>query len=154
MKEIRTFVTTDAKTGEVFSTNTLEVKAGSGIKVTATSEDQRESYKGHQEDIEEMREAIDDAYFHLIFKYRTVIFKELEEKVPGNKNNIHIIRFIILASYQTFGGKLLDKNRNRIKKSSLKKIWDTDNRNGINETYKILKFFKSFLNLAIFFLSS
>ena len=44
----------------------------------------------------------------------------------------------MLATCQTFGGKLFDSNKNEIKKSSLKKIWDTDNRNGINETYNLL----------------
>lgn len=141
MKEIRTFVTTDAKTGEVFSTNTLEVKPGSGIKVTATSEAQRESYKHKQELIKEIKEFIaenEGAYVHLIFRYGSPLFHELEEKAPGNKNNIHVIRFMMLATCLTFGGNLFDDNRNRIKKSSLKNIWDVQNRNSINETYDIL----------------
>ena len=53
---------------------------------------------------------------------------ELTEKYEGNKANIHIIRFIILASYSTFGGTLRDENGHQIKKSNLTKIWDTQNR--------------------------
>ena len=100
----------------------VEVKEGTRVGINSTTESQRESYKKHEEDVEEYKEQNDDAFFHLIFKYGTIIFRELEEKAPGNKCNIHIIRFIILASYLTFGGKLLDDNGHRIKKSSLKKI--------------------------------
>lgn len=137
MKEYETFTRTDDK-GEIIESKRVEVKAGTQVKIVTTTENQRESYKGHEEDVEEMRETNTDAYFHLIFKYGTIIFRELEEKAPGSKCNIHIIRFIILASHITFNGNLLDKNGHRIKKSSLKKIWDIENRNGVNETYKLL----------------
>lgn len=63
---------------------------------------------------------------------------KLQTKCGGNKDNIHIIRFIQLATYTIFGGNLFDRNKNEIKKSSLSKIWDTTSRNSINETYKIL----------------
>ena len=138
MKEYEEYELTNKTTGEVVSTTKVEAKAGTRVGINSTTESQRESYKRHEEDVEEYKEQNDDAFFHLIFKYGTIIFRELEEKVPGNKCNIHIIRFIILASYLTFGGKLLDDNGHRIKKSSLKKIWDVQNRNSINETYNLL----------------
>lgn len=138
MKEYETFTTTN-ESGDIINTTRIEKKPGSGIIVKATTEEQRDAYKNHENDIKEFKEENNDAFFHLIFKYGTTIFKELEEKVPGTKCNIHIIRFIILACYSTFGGKLFDEARHRIKKSSLKRIWDTENRNGINETYSILK---------------
>lgn len=139
MKEYKTFELTDKETGEVISSAKQEIKYGSQVSIKITTEEQRNSYKKHEEAVEEYKEENDDAFFHLIFKYGTIIFKELEEKAPGSKCNIHIIRFIILASYSTFGGKLFDDSRHRIKKSSLKKIWDTENRNGVNETYNLLK---------------
>lgn len=139
MKEYKTFKLTDEETGEVISTTKAEIKPGTQVGIKATTEEQRESYKYHKELVEEYKEFNSDAYFHLIFKYGTIIFRELEEKAPGNKCNIHSIRFIVLASYITFNGNLLDKNGHRIKKSSLKKIWDTENRNGVNETYNLLK---------------
>ena len=46
---------------------------------------------------------------------------------------------MMLATCLTFGGKLFDDNNNRVKKSSLKNIWDVSNRNSINETYNLLK---------------
>ena len=138
MSEYKTYDLIDKETGEVIGSKTVDIKPGRRTGIATSTDESRDAYKRHQEDIEEMKETIDDAYFHLIFKYRTVIFRELEERLSGNKNNIHVIRFIILASYQTFGGNLLDKNRHRIKKSSLKKIWDTTNRNSINETYNLL----------------
>lgn len=120
-------------------TKEYELKPGDKIVSRVVTENQSNSYKQHEESVEEYKEQNDDAFFHLIFKYGTIIFRELEEKIPGSKCNIHIIRFIVLASYVTFGGKLFDSNKNRIKKSSLKKIWDVQNRNGVNETYNLLK---------------
>lgn len=79
------------------------------------------------------------SYFHLIYKYGYPILDKLQSKCEGNKSNIHIVRFIQLATYVTFGGRLFDKNNNEIKKSSLSKIWDTTNRNSVNETYNLLK---------------
>lgn len=71
-------------------------------------------------------------FIHNIYKYKEPYMKQLE-------NNIDIIRFIILASYSTFGGRLFDKNNNEIKKSSLKNIWGVKNRASINQTYEKLK---------------
>lgn len=83
--------------------------------------------------------ANEGSFVHMIYKYRQPILDKLQTKCEGNKVNIHIIRFIQLATYSTFGGKLFDNNKNRIKKSSLKTIWDTTSRNSINETYELLK---------------
>lgn len=142
MSEYKTIIYTDGDTGEAIGSTKAEIKPGTQIKVTVTQEEQRESYKNHQEAIEEMKETIaedEGAFVHLIYKYGTAIFRELEEKVPGNKNNIHVIRFMMLATCLTFGGNLFDDNKHRVKKSSLKRIWDVQNRNSINETYEILK---------------
>ncbi len=138
MSEYTTYELTNTKTGEVIASTTVEVTPGKQVGITATSEESRDANRRHQEDVEEMREEIDDAYFHLIYKYGTVIFRELEEKLSDNKNNIHIIRFVILASHITWHGNLSDSNDHRVKKSSLKKIWDTTSRNSINETYDLL----------------
>lgn len=78
------------------------------------------------------------SYVHLIYKYGYPLMDKLQTECEGSKSNIHIIRFIQLATYSTFGGKLFDEDRNRIKKSSLSKIWNTTNRVSINETYNIL----------------
>ena len=77
-------------------------------------------------------------YFHLIYKYSYPIMVELQSKCEGTNANIHIMRFMILGTHMTFGGKLFDDNRNEIKKSSLSKIWDVKNRQSINETYNLL----------------
>ena len=142
MSEYTTYELTNTKTGEVIASTTVEVKPGKQVGITATSEEQRDAYKHHLELVEEIKDAIaedEGAFVHLIYKYGTAIFNELEEKLSGNKNNIHIIRFMMLAVHMTFGGKLFDDNKHRIKKSSLKHIWDVANRNSINETYNLLK---------------
>ena len=65
---------------------------------------------------------------------------ENHEKCKGNKANLHIMRFIILGTYLNFSNNLYDNNNNRIKKSSLSKIWHTkNNRKSVNETFEILK---------------
>lgn len=142
MKEYKTFELTDKETGEVISTTKAEIKPGTQVGIKATTEEQRDSYKHKLELIKEIKEFIEEnegSYVHLLFRYGAPIFRELEEKVPGSKCNTHVIRFMMLATCLTFKGKLLDKNGHRVKKSSLKKIWDIENRNGVNETYNLLK---------------
>lgn len=141
MKEYKTFELTDKETGEVINSAKLEMKPGSQIGIKATTEQQRESYKHKQELTQAIKEFIaenEGSYVHLLFKYGAPLFQKLEEKVPGNKNNTHVIRFMMLATCLTFGGKLFDSNKNRVKKSSLKNIWDTTSKNSINETYNVL----------------
>ena len=141
MSEYKTYDLIDKDTGEVIDSTTVEIKPGRRTGIATSSEDQRDAYKHKLELDKEMADFIKEnegAFIHLIYKYGSVIFKELEEKLSGNKSNIHIIRFIILATYQTFGGKLFDDDKHRIKKSSLKHIWDTTNRNSVNETYDLL----------------
>lgn len=89
-------------------------------------------------DIQKHIQENEGSFVHLIYKYGYPLMDKLQAKFKGNKSNIHIIRFIHLATYSTFGGKLFDSNRNRIKKSSLGNIWDTSSRNSINETYNLL----------------
>lgn len=120
-------------------TKEYELKPGDKLVSRIVTENQSNSNKYHKDLVEEYKEQNDEAFFHLIFKYGTIIFKELEEKAPGSKCNIHIIRFIILASYVTYKGNLIDKYGHNIKKSSLKKIWGIENRNGVNDTYNLLK---------------
>lgn len=141
MSEYKTYDLIDKETGEVIDSRTVEIKPGRQTGIVTSSEDQRDAYKHKLELDKEMADFIKEnegAFIHLIYKYGSVIFKELEEKLSGNKSNIHIIRFIILATYMTFGGKLFDDDKHRIKKSSLKHIWDVSNRNSINETYNLL----------------
>lgn len=139
-REYETYTLTN-EAGDIVKVTEMEVKEGNAIKVTVTTEDQREGYKHKLELDEQMREFIkknEGAFIHLIFKYGATIFKELEEKAPGSKCNTHIIRFMMLTTCLTFGGNLFDSSKNRVKKSSLKRIWDTSSRNSINETYDLL----------------
>lgn len=141
MSEYKTYDLIDKDTGEVIDSKTVETKPGRRTGISTSSEDQRDAYKYKLELDKEMADFIKEnegAFIHLIYKYGSVIFRELEEKLSGNKSNIHIIRFIILATYMTFGGKLFDDDKHRIKKSSLKHIWDTTSRNSINESYNLL----------------
>lgn len=104
------------------------------------NEKQKENYKKHCKEIEGIKEFTDEqgAFVNLIFKYGSIIFKEIEDRAEGNKGNIHVIRFIMLAAKTNYEGELMN-NRKRIKKSDLSKIWDTTSKNSINDTYKILK---------------
>ena len=77
-------------------------------------------------------------YIHLRYIYQTPIFQELVKEVGHTKANTHIIRLIKLASLLTWNNTLYDSNRNRVKKSSLGKIWGITNRAEIKGTYDIL----------------
>lgn len=141
MKEYKTFELTDKETGEVISTTKAEIKPGTQVGIKATTEEQRDSYKHKLELNKEIKAFIEEnegVFVHLMFKYGAPIFKELEEREPGSKCNTHVIRFMMLATCLTFGGKLFDSNKHRVKKSSLKNIWDTTSKNSINETYNLL----------------
>ena len=116
-----------------------------GESVNITNKSQTEGYKKKLEkdskviELSEYFNLTDGDYFHLIYKYYFPLMEKLQSKKEGNTSNIHIVRFIKLATHVTFGGRLFDDNRNEIKKSSLAKIWDVKNRSSINETYNLLK---------------
>lgn len=115
------------------------LKDGEAIEIINIK--QREAIKRkskNKNEIQEHIEANEGAFIHLIYKYGQPLMDKLQAKCEGNKSNIHIIRLIQLATHSTFGGKLFDSNWNRIKKSSLSKIWDVKDRKGINNTYSLL----------------
>lgn len=116
------------------------IKKNEQLKIE--NEKQSNSYCKKKKNIIEIQDHIqknEGAFVHLKYKYGNPFVDKLQAKCEGSKSNIHIIRLLQLATYSTFGGKLFDKNRNEIKKSSLSKIWDTSNRKSVNETYNLLK---------------
>lgn len=130
----------DTDTGEVLG-NVLLKNKSEQLVMKVVNEKQVRAIKKKTENkvtISEHIEQNEGAFVHFIYKYGKPIMESLELKCGGNKANIHIIRFIQLATYSTFGGKLFDSNRNRIKRSSLKTIWDTSSKNSIKETYDLL----------------
>lgn len=145
MKTYETIIN-DINNGEHLGTNTVEVKDTDIVitKVMSPKEyDNQIQFAKNKKMLDaEMKEFIENnegAFVHLIFKYGQPIFEKLEEKVPGNKANIHEIRFIVLATYKTYKGCLSYSNGQEIKKEDLGKIWDVKDRKGINDTYNILK---------------
>ena len=58
LKEYKTFELTDKETGEVINSTKLEIKPGSQISIKATTEEQRDAYKNHENDIKEFKEEI------------------------------------------------------------------------------------------------
>ena len=104
------------------------------------SDKQKKHSREYYENIEGIKEFTDEqgAFVNLIFKYGPIIFKEIEDKTPGNKANTHEIRFIILAVKTNYKGELVN-DRKRVKKADLSKIWETSSKNSINETYNLLK---------------
>lgn len=131
----------DTDTGEILG-NILLKEGSEQLILKVVNEKQSDAIKkknSNNSDIIEHIQKNEGAFVHLIYKYTQPLMETLQSKCEGNKSNIHIIRFIQLATYSTFGGKLFDKNRNEIKKSSLSKIWDVkNNRKSINETYELL----------------
>ena len=119
------------------------IKPGESFEIY--NENQRAAYVEKMKKENAMKEhiALNEGgdFVHFIYKYMCPAFQKLEEheKCKGNKANIHIMRFIQLATYISFGNNLYKSNNNRMKKSSLHKVWDVQNRNSIKETYEILK---------------
>lgn len=117
------------------------LKKGESIKII--NKDQVDAFKKKLERENALKEHIcknEGDFIHFMFSYLCPAFIKLEDRCKGNKANIHIIRFILLATYINYENNLYDRNRNRIKKSSLSKIWNTpNNRKSVNETYNILK---------------
>lgn len=126
--------------GNVISDNALKDNEG----VSIINEKQMRAYRKKMAEENAMREHImrneGGDFVHLMFSFLQPVFIRLEERCKGNKANIHIIRFIILATHINYENNLYDNNRNRIKKSGLSKIWRTENnRKSVSETYNILK---------------
>lgn len=132
----------NADTGEVIGNTLLKTDGSEEIILDVKNKNKIEGYKKKSKEIREISEFIqsnEGNYIHLIYKYCYPIFDKLQAKCDGNKSNIHMIRLIVLASYLNFKNNLFDNNNNRIKKSSLGKIWNVkNNRKSINETYDLL----------------
>lgn len=132
----------DTDTGEVLGSVVLKNDGTEELVLGTENTKQKEAIRLKNKKVTEVTEFIQNnegSYYHLIYKYGYPLFDRLQSHYGGNKANIHIIRFMQLATYITFGGKLYDSNNNEIKKSSLGKIWHTENnRKSVNETYKIL----------------
>lgn len=131
----------DTDTGEVLGNTLIKDNGSEQLVMKVVKENQVKAIKKKRKNNSAIIEHIaenEGSFVHLIYKYGYPLMDSLQSKCEGNKANIHIIRFIQLATFVTFGGKLFDHNGNEIKKSSLSKIWDTSSRNSVNETYKLL----------------
>lgn len=132
----------DLDSGEVLANALIKDNSSEQLVMKVVHESQSKTIKKKNKNKGAISEHIQEnegSFIHLIYKYGRPLMDKLQAKCKGNKNNIHIIRFIQLATYSTFGGKLFDNNKNRIKRSSLKTIWDTTSKNSIRETYEVLK---------------
>lgn len=132
----------DTDTGEVLGNALIKDNSSEQLVMKVVNEKQVRAIRKKTENKSTIAEHIaknEGSFVHLIYKYSFPLMDKLQAKCGGNKANIHMIRFIQLATYSTFGGKLFDNNNNRVKKSSLSKIWQVENnRKSVNETYKIL----------------
>ena len=133
---------TDLDTGEVLGNALMKSNGSEQLVMKVVKESQVKAFKKKTKNISSIAKHIaenEGSYVHLIYKYGFPLMDKLQSKCEGNKANIHMIRFIQLATFVTFGGKLFDYNGNEIKKSSLSKIWKVENnRKSVNETYKLL----------------
>ena len=129
-------------TGEVLGNAVMKDNGSEQLVMKVVNDKQVRALKKKTENQRNIADHIaenEGSFVHLIYKYGFPLMDKLQAKCEGSKANTHMIRFIQLATYSTFGGKLFDSNRNRIKRSSLKTIWDTTSKNSIKETYEILK---------------
>ena len=112
------------------------------VELKVVNKNRNEAYHKRMSNLRGITAFIDNnegSYIQLIYQYSDTIFKELRSVCSTESNaNIHMVRFIQLATYSTFGGKLFDKQRNRIKRSSLKNIWLLNDNAQVKRTYDIL----------------
>ena len=72
------------------------------------------------------------AYVHSYFELQEPYLKAIQERYKGTYANIHIVRFLVLASFVSKSG-YISINGNRQKKSGLKNIWQLHRSNADKE---------------------
>ena len=127
----------DTTTGEVIASNVLTKQEMDMAYIGKAKPKTTEMYQKRDELISFLAEN-QGIFIHMIYTYGKPIFQEIIDDVGQAKANTAIVRLMILTTYLNFNNNLYDKNNNRIKKSSLAKIWNTSNRRSVNETYEIL----------------
>lgn len=124
--------------GNVLEHKVIKADEIAEIKTKKTLTEQQKYRINELHSIKEHIQDNEGCYIHNIYKYCYPYLVELQLLDEGSKNNIHIIRFIVLATYLCKDQYIRYKNR-KCKKSSLMKIWDTTSRNSRNKTYDRLK---------------
>lgn len=112
----------DSSTGELMGVEYL--KEGQEVKLTIIDPNRSKTFKQRQV----AYSLINKDFISIIYKLHSPIFSDIE--------HIHIVRFILLATYLNFNNELQHKGK-PITKSTLAEIWET-NRTRTNETYKVL----------------
>lgn len=121
--------------GNVLSHNVIHNNEKVEIKKDLT---EKQKYRINQnKDMKDFIECNEGNFIHNLYKYCYPYMLDLQELDDGSKNNIHIIRFIVLSTYLSKDGYIRYENR-KFKKSKLGKIWDTSSRNSRNQTYNKL----------------
>ncbi len=124
------------KNGLITSDNVI--KPGEKINIGKFLTD-KQKYKINQtKEIREFISSNEGNFIHSLYKYCFPYMLELQNLDNGNKNNIHIIRFIVLCTYLS-EDSYIRYNSRKITKSRLIKIWDLKDSKQSKKTYEKLK---------------
>lgn len=120
---------------------TMIVKDGEDVETVQTKRSLTDKQKymiNKNKDMGDFIKCNEGSYFHSIYRYNYPYLCELQQLDEGNKNNLNVIRMIILSTYLGFKDEYIRYKSRKIKKSCLKNIWCTSSRNSINGTYEKL----------------
>lgn len=99
----------------------------------------KQKYKMNQtKDIKEFIASNEGNFIHSLYKYCYPYLVDLQNLDNGSKNNIHIIRFVVLCTYLSKDGYIRYDSR-KITKSRLIRIWNLKDSKQSKKTYEKLK---------------
>lgn len=128
-------------TGEVIGNTLLKTDGSEEVVIDVKNKKQVEAYKNKSKEIIKIKDFIkcnEGNYIHSLYRYCYPYMLELQALDEGSKNNIHIIRFIVLCTYLSKDGYVRFESR-KIKKSRLVRIWNLKDSKESKKTYDKLK---------------
>ena len=128
-------------TNEVIGNALLKTDGSEEVVIDVTNKNKIEGYKKKSQEIQEISEFIqanEGNFIHSLYRYCYPYMFELQLLDEGSKNNIHIIRFIILCTYLSKDGYVRFESR-KITRKKLYKLWDLKDSKQSKKTYKKLK---------------
>ncbi|MDU1540803.1 MAG: hypothetical protein E6902_14445 [Paeniclostridium sordellii] len=115
-----------------------EINKNQTVQVVNEYTDQQKYMMNRNRNMKEFIECNEGNFIHSLYKYCYPYMLELQLLDEGSKNNIHIIRFIILCTYLSKDGYVRFESR-KIKKSRLIRIWKLKDSKESKKTYEKLK---------------
>lgn len=128
-------------TNKVIGNALLKTDGSEEVFIDVTNKNRIEGYKKKSKEIQEISEFIqsnEGNFIHSLYRYCYPYMLELQSLDVGSKNNIHIVRFIVLCTYLSKDGYVRFESR-KITRKKLYKLWDLKDSKQSKKTYEKLK---------------